>query len=182
MVRHNKSMDPSEYESMDIEAALRPEPSAAQDAAVLQDNPRPKRRRAPPGYREDSEQHQYWLVCPCTRCARKDKPHVRLHSTVIKHIRQHLMADKYKVCDLSSLKFFRLCQCRSTMDIYDVNFSCIFYFLGFHYNPISFKKTSLDKTCTKQWNGLFFYVIILQIISGIQINIVRHCHGYCTFF
>ncbi|KAG0567768.1 hypothetical protein KC19_7G159000 [Ceratodon purpureus] len=37
------------------------------------------------------------IVCPCTRCARDDKSHVRLYSTVLVHIRRYLMADRFQI-------------------------------------------------------------------------------------
>jgi hypothetical protein len=44
------------------------------------------------------EEPRFWMVCPCKSCEREDRPHTRMYSIVQKHLRQHLMGEKYTVC------------------------------------------------------------------------------------
>jgi hypothetical protein len=92
--------DPRDYRGIDIEAI-------SQDVVPMDsstDNsddtghrrPRRCKRRAsesPPPLDEP----KFWMVCPCRSCERYDRPHTRMYSTVHKHLRQHLMGEKYKV-------------------------------------------------------------------------------------
>jgi hypothetical protein len=92
--------NPQDYHGVDIEAAsekVNPGSSSSEHSSSPgRRRGRRRTRRRHPAPPEESLP-KVWLVCPCRNCARSPKAHTRLYSTVVLHIRQHLMSDKYKV-------------------------------------------------------------------------------------
>ncbi|KAG0567767.1 hypothetical protein KC19_7G158900 [Ceratodon purpureus] len=97
MVR-NRRIDPEDYVPIDIEATMREmrERSAELEATAREERHRHKRQRRNRAQVPFGLRHNFRLACPCTRCARDDRMHVRLYSTVLVHINKYLMADKYQ--------------------------------------------------------------------------------------
>jgi hypothetical protein len=96
--------NPQDYHSVDIEATsehVGPRSSSSEHSSSpgrLRGRRRTRRRH--PAAPEESLP-KVWLVCPCRNCARSPKARTRLYSTVVLHIHQHLMSDKFKVCHSS---------------------------------------------------------------------------------
>jgi hypothetical protein len=79
-----------------------PSEQQAQADTCHEENQRPQKRSS--YYAPDNEGHeQFWIVCPCTKCANEEKPHVRLYNTVLHHLRLFQIADKFKVINLDTI-------------------------------------------------------------------------------
>lgn len=100
--RHRKTNEPGDLMAIDIEAAS--QPGSIRDLSTEPSDTEQRHRRRKRKYRRLSqpsndtvEDADFWVVCPCVRCCKDDKPHIRLYSTVLQHIRQHLISNKYEV-------------------------------------------------------------------------------------
>jgi hypothetical protein len=96
-----KPYDPRDYKSIDLETAasesirIRSESSDISTGSGQRGRRPRKQRRHQAPTAEDVP--LFWVVCPCKDCERHRKPRTRLYSTVLRHIKQHLMGEIYKV-------------------------------------------------------------------------------------
>jgi hypothetical protein len=95
-----KKYDPRDYQAVDVEAALADIPGRS-PSSETPDEPAPRRRRrrspGPSHSPHGDDVPLFWLVCPCKHYEGGSRPHTRLYSTVLKHISQNKMGEKFQV-------------------------------------------------------------------------------------
>jgi hypothetical protein len=95
-----KSYNPRDYHGYDIENT--PE-HVSESSSPLEDStgaspPRHRRRTHSQSHIPDVlDDPKFRIICPCRICEGDQKRHSRLYSTVLRHLRQHLMGEKFKV-------------------------------------------------------------------------------------
>jgi hypothetical protein len=106
LMGRRRAPDPRDYRSIDIEAAAEDVASWSTSSDNSDGTRRRKRRRRNRGQTRNLPAEatpQFWIICPCRSCERHNRPHMRLHSIVQTHIRQHLMGEKFKVFTTSPI-------------------------------------------------------------------------------
>jgi hypothetical protein len=95
-----RTYDPRNYENIDVEAASQDVGAQSPSSDSPTEPPRRRRRRGTHGVSHSPHPEdvpKFWVVCPCQKCERTSKPHFRLYSTVLMHLSQNLMGEKFKV-------------------------------------------------------------------------------------
>jgi hypothetical protein len=95
-----KLYNPRDFQNIDIEAASQDVPRRT--SSLDNSNSKGHRRRRRHENRHStspasSGEPEFWLTCPCKHCERHSKPKTRMYSTVVMHIRHHLLGEKFKV-------------------------------------------------------------------------------------
>jgi hypothetical protein len=100
LMGRRRSYNPRDYQGYDVENAPRHVSASSSSSEDSSGSRRHRRRRRTQSHSHSPDappEPKFRIICPYRSCERHQKRHSRLYSTVRRHLRHHLMGEKFKV-------------------------------------------------------------------------------------